>query len=96
MCLKILSINKLGTLSLRKFQQTKKNYKLQDLVIYFTRYHPDKSMRMLNLYYDKLIGEIEEYEGKRQLMVDDYKLGKVIHQKRFKEQGLKNFEIPRI
>ena len=75
MCLKILSIYKLGTLSLRKFQQTKKitNYKYffsiiksyQDLVIYFTRYHPDKSMRMLNLYYDKLIGEIEEYEGKR-------------------------------
>ena len=51
---------------------------------------------MLNLYYDKLIGEIEEYEGKRQLMVDDYTLGKVIYQKRLKEQGLKNFEIPRI
>ena len=36
-----------------------KSYK--DLVIYFTRYHPDKSIRMLNLYYDKLIGKIEGY-----------------------------------
>ena len=33
----------------------------KDLVIYFTRYHPDKSIRMINLYYDKLIGKIEGY-----------------------------------
>ena len=74
MCLKILGIYKSSTLSLRKFQQTKENYKLyiffsirknyKDLGIYFTRYHPDKSMAMLNLYYDELIGRIEEYEGK--------------------------------
>ena len=31
----------------------KKIYK--DLVIYFTRYHPDKSITMLNLYYDELV-----------------------------------------
>ena len=37
----------------------KKRYK--DLVIYFTRYQPDKSIRMINLYYDKLIGKIEGY-----------------------------------
>ena len=37
----------------------KKSYK--DLVIYFIRYQPDKSIRMLNLYYDKLIGKIEGY-----------------------------------
>ena len=37
----------------------KKRYK--DLVIYFTRYHRDKSIRMINLYYDKLIGKIEGY-----------------------------------
>ena len=34
------------------------------LVIYFTRYDQGESMRMLNLYYDKLIGKIEEYKGK--------------------------------
>ena len=39
----------------------------KDLVIYFTRYHPDKSITMLNLYYDKLIGKIEEYKGKKML-----------------------------
>ena len=37
----------------------KKRYK--DVVSYFTRYHPDKSIRMINLYYDKLIGKIEGY-----------------------------------
>ena len=31
----------------------KKNYK--DFVIYFTRYHPDKSTTMLNMYYNELI-----------------------------------------
>ena len=33
-------------------------------VIYFTRYDWGKSMGTLNLYYDKLIGKIEEYKGK--------------------------------
>ena len=51
----------------------KKSYK--DLVIYFTRYHLDKSM--LNLYSDELVGKIEQYEGKRHLMVDDYTVNKV-------------------
>ena len=46
-------------------------------MIYFTRYHPDKLIAMLNLYYDKLIGKIEEYEGKKYLMVDDYTLDKL-------------------
>ena len=35
----------------------KKSYK--DLVFYVTRYHPDKSMTMLNQYYDELIAKIE-------------------------------------
>ena len=33
---------------------------------------------MLNLYYDELIGKIEEYEGKKYLVVDDYTLDKVL------------------
>ena len=37
-----------------------KSYK--DLVIYFARYHRDKSITVLNLYYDELIGKIEEKE----------------------------------
>ena len=37
-----------------------KSYK--DLVIYFARYHRDKSVTVLNLYYDELIGKIEEKE----------------------------------
>ena len=31
-------------------------------MINFTRYHPDKSITVLNLYYDELI---EKYEGKK-------------------------------
>ena len=55
-----------------KINQTKKigtrniffNKSYKDLVIYFTRYYLDKSTSTLNLYYDKLIGKFEEYEGK--------------------------------
>ena len=36
----------------------------KDLVIYFTRYYRDKSITMLNMYYDELIGKINECEGK--------------------------------
>ena len=48
------------------------------MVIYFTRYHPDESVTMLNLYYDELVGNIKKYEGKRHLMVHDYMLAKVL------------------
>ena len=48
------------------------------MVIYFTRYHPDKSIAMSNRYNDELIGKIEENEGKNCLMVDDYTLDKVL------------------
>ena len=47
-------------------------------MIYVTRYHPDKSMTILSLYYDELIGKIEEYEGRKYLMVNDYTLDKVL------------------
>ena len=47
------------------------------MVVLFIRYHPDKSITMLNLYYHKLIGKTEENEGKK-LIVDDYTLDKVL------------------
>ena len=40
----------------------KKNYK--DLIICFARYDHGKSIRMLTLYYHKLIGKAEEHEEK--------------------------------
>ena len=49
------------------------------MVIYFTRYHPDKSTKILNLYYDELTGKIEEYEGRKYLRFDDYALDKVLN-----------------
>ena len=59
-------------------------------MIYFTRYHPDKPVTMLNLFYDELIGKIEEYEGKNHLMVGDYTLDKI------KRIGLKKLNNIRI
>ena len=47
-------------------------------MIYFTRYYLDTSITMLNLYYDELIGNIEEYKGNKYLMVDDYTWDKVL------------------
>ena len=35
-----------------------------NLLIYFTRYDGRKSIRILTLYYDKLMGTIEEHERK--------------------------------
>ena len=50
------------------------------MITYFTRYHLDKSITMLNLLYDKLIStnKFIEYKGKKQLMVDDYARNKVL------------------
>ena len=33
---------------------------------------------MLYLYYDEIIGKIEEYEGKKYLMVGKYTLDKIL------------------
>ena len=64
------------------------------LMIYFTRYHPDKSIKMLKLYYDELIEKIEEYEGKKCLMVDNYILDKVLRKiKRIDVEKLDNIKI---
>ena len=40
----------------------KKSY--SDLVISFTRYHPDKSTVMISLYYNELVGNIKGYKEK--------------------------------
>ena len=51
-------------------------------------------MTMLNLFYDELIGKIEEYEGKNHLMVGDYTLDKVLD--KIKRIGLKKLNNIRI
>ena len=48
-----------------------------DLVIYFTRYFHNKLIKILRLHYDELIGNIEEHERKKYLIVD-YVLGRVL------------------
>ena len=39
-----------------------KNY--MDLVIYFTKYTDSNLIKILSLYYQELIGKIEEHEGR--------------------------------
>ena len=51
---------------------------IKDLVINFTIYVHSKSIKILSLHYRELIGTIEEREGKKYLMVDDYMLDKVL------------------
>ena len=53
-----------------------KSYK--DFVIYFTRYHTDKSITMLNMYYDELKGSLKSMKEKKYLMVDNYAPDKVL------------------
>ena len=67
-----------------------KNYK--DLMIYFTRYVHSKSIKILSLYYHKLIGKNEEHEGKKYLMVDDYIVNKVLDKIK-KIIGIEHFDI---
>ena len=64
------------------------------MVIYFTRYVRKKSIKILRLYYDELIGKTEEREGKKVLMVDDYMLNKALDKIK-KQQKLKNLMILR-
>ena len=63
----------------RNILVNEKNFK--DLVICFTRYVNNKSIKTLRLHYDELIGKTEEHEGKKYLIVDDYMLDIVL--KRF-------------
>ena len=69
-----------------------KNHK--DLVTYFTRCVHSKSIKILSLYYHKLIGKNEEHEGKKYLMVDDYILNKVLDKIK-KIIGIEHFDILR-
>ena len=46
---------------------------------------------MLNLYYDKLIGKTEEYEGKRYVMINYYELDNALDKiKRMDIKRLRN------
>ena len=49
--------------SKRNILIAEENYKY--LAIYFIRYIHNKSVKILRLHYDKLIGKIEEHEGKK-------------------------------
>ena len=48
-------------------------------MIYVTRYVHNKSIKILRLNYDQLIGRIQEPEGKKYLMADDDMLGIVCY-----------------
>ena len=63
-------------------------------MIYFTRYVQSKSIKILSLYYHKLIGWNEEHEGKKYLMVDDYIVNKVLDKIK-KIIGIEHFDILR-
>ena len=54
---------KLKNLHTKNIFIDKKSYK--HLAIYFNRYHLVKSIIILNLFYDELLGKVEEYEGKK-------------------------------
>ena len=55
----------------------KKSY--EDMLIYFTRYFHSKSIKVLNLHYHELMGKIEEHEGKKYLMANEYMLDKILY-----------------
>ena len=61
----------------------KKKYNV--LIIYFIEYFHSKSIKVVNLYYHKLMGRIEEHEENNYLMNDGYMLNKVLD---FKKQAL--------
>ena len=48
------------------------------MVSYFSRCAHRKSRKIHRIHYDELIGNIEEHEGKKYLMVDDYMLDKLL------------------
>ena len=57
------NINKPKKLKTKNILVDMKRYK--DLVIFFVRYGCSKSVRILTLYYNKLMGVIEEHERKK-------------------------------
>ena len=63
-----LNKKKKKKIEIRNILIRKKRY--EKVVIYFTRYHHGKSLTMLSLYHDELLGKIEDYEGEKKL--DDW------------------------
>ena len=47
-------------------------------MIYCTIYVLSKSIKMLSVHYHELIGKVEEHEGKKYLMVNNYKRDKLL------------------
>ena len=71
---------KLKQLEVKNILIFEKNYKY--LVIYFIRYVHSKLTKISSLRYNELVRKIEEHEVKEYLMVDDYMLGKILHNNR--------------
>ena len=63
-------------------------------MIYFTRFVQSNSIRMLSLFYHKLIERIEEHERKKYLMVGDYMLDKAL--KKVKEINTEKFDNTKV
>ena len=71
---------KLKQLEVKNILIFEKNCKY--LVIYFIRYVHSKLTKISSLRYNELVRKIEEHEVKEYLMVDDYMLGKILHNNR--------------
>ena len=71
-----LLLEQFGQIETKNILIGEKYYK--DPAIYFTRCVQSKSIKMLNLHYYELMGKIEEHEGKKYLMIDDYMLDEVL------------------
>ena len=61
---------KLGQIEIKNILVHEKNVK--DLVIYFARYVNCKLIKMWSLYFQKLIGKIEEHKGKGKKAFDGW------------------------
>ena len=60
---KSIEVKKKEKLETKNISFDQKSYK--NLVIYFTRYVHNKSIKILRLHYDELVGKTEELEVKK-------------------------------
>ena len=60
---KSIEVKKKENLETKNISFDQKSYK--NLVIYFTRYVHNKSIKILRLHYDELVGKTEELEVKK-------------------------------
>ena len=65
------------------------------MTIYFTRCVHMKSIKMLSIYYHKLIVKTEQHERKQYLIVDDYITDKVLEETK-EITGTKKFGYTKI